>query len=165
MLYFSYGSNMSSVRLRERVPSANFFAVAKLFSHELKFHKISKDGSGKCDAHNTGLEEDVVIGAIYKIEKDEKSILDKFEGLGVGYGEKRVCVTSLSGEELRVVTYLAKDIVEGLQPFEWYKEHVLRGAREHKLPAEYIKFIYAIKATSDSNKTRHADELSIYKRI
>jgi hypothetical protein len=48
--YFAYGSNMETARLRERMPSAKPLGVAKLSGHELRFHKRSKDGSGKCNA-------------------------------------------------------------------------------------------------------------------
>lgn len=50
--YFAYGSNMCSGRLSERV-SCTFVAVARLAGHQLRFHKVSKDGSSKCDAFHT----------------------------------------------------------------------------------------------------------------
>ena len=31
-----------------------------------------------------------------------------------------------------------------LRPFDWYKEHVLRGAREHGLPVAYVAGIERI---------------------
>lgn len=46
---FAYDSNMLSARLRERAPSARALGVAVLRVHELKWHKVAKDGSGKCD--------------------------------------------------------------------------------------------------------------------
>src|SRR5438128_1900656 len=49
MLYFAYGSNMLTQRLKARVPSASPKTVAVLFDHGLRFHKRSQDGSGKCD--------------------------------------------------------------------------------------------------------------------
>lgn len=45
-LYFSYGSNMLSSRLRERCPSARPIGMAELPDHELRWHKRSKDNSG-----------------------------------------------------------------------------------------------------------------------
>lgn len=52
-LNFAYGSNMLTDRLRERVPSARPVAVARLAGHSLRWHKVSIDGSGKCDAEAT----------------------------------------------------------------------------------------------------------------
>ena len=40
MLYFSYGSNMSLQRMKERVPGAELISIATLFEHQLKFHKL-----------------------------------------------------------------------------------------------------------------------------
>ncbi len=51
--YFAYGSNMSSRRLMDRVPSAQFVSIGKLGEHRLRYHKKSKDGSGKCDIEHT----------------------------------------------------------------------------------------------------------------
>ena len=47
---FAYGSNMPSARLRGRCPSARAIGIAELRGHELRWHKRSKDGSGKCDS-------------------------------------------------------------------------------------------------------------------
>jgi integrase len=63
MLYFAYGSNMCTGRLRQRVPSANPVRVAKLLNHAFRFHKRSGDLSGKCDAYFTGETTDVIWGA------------------------------------------------------------------------------------------------------
>ena len=48
MLYFAYGSNMCTGRLRQRVPSAAPVRIAKLLNRSLRFHKRSDDRSGKC---------------------------------------------------------------------------------------------------------------------
>jgi len=44
MLYFSYGSNMSERRLKDRVPSAKKICKAFLRKHDLRFHKKGMDG-------------------------------------------------------------------------------------------------------------------------
>jgi gamma-glutamylcyclotransferase len=53
MRYFAYGSNMCSGRLRARV-TCDFVTTAKLAGYQLRFHKLSRDGSSKCDAFRTG---------------------------------------------------------------------------------------------------------------
>ena len=70
MKYFAYGSNMSLLRLRERVPSAERLGVFKLEQHVLRFHKIGIDGSGKCDAFLTEDPNASVIGALFEIDKE-----------------------------------------------------------------------------------------------
>ena len=57
--------------------------------HDLRFHKKSKDGSGKCDALETNNSEHFVIGVVFKISETDKSELDRKEGLGFEYEEKR----------------------------------------------------------------------------
>ncbi|RMD60293.1 MAG: gamma-glutamylcyclotransferase, partial [Planctomycetota bacterium] len=62
MLYFAYGSNMSTPRLRRRVSRAVPVATARLPGCRLAFHKLGADGSGKCDACPAGRAEEVVWG-------------------------------------------------------------------------------------------------------
>lgn len=49
-VYFAYGSNMSTVRLRERMPSCKPLGIATLPGHALRFRKRSTDKFGKCNA-------------------------------------------------------------------------------------------------------------------
>ena len=163
MLSFSYGSNMSLARLRERVPSATFIAVATLPAHRLKFHKIGLDGSGKCDAESTGNVDDRVIGAVFRISGDQKPALDRKEGLGSGYNEKEVDVVTEDGRILRCWMYFATNVDASRKPYHWYKKHVLVGARENGLPAEYIARIEAIEVDDDMDKERCDRELAIYR--
>lgn len=163
MLYFSYGSNMSTPRLTDRVPSARAVTIAQLHKHKLKFHKKSNDGSGKCDAEYTNNAEDIVYGVVFQISASEKQELDSKEGLRNGYEEKNVSVIAQNGEVLDAVTYYATRIDSSLKPYDWYKEHVTRGAHEHNLPPEYIATIDAINSIPDPDKKRHVKELSIYR--
>lgn len=163
MLYFSYGSNMSTPRLTNRAPAARAVGVARLQKHRLRFHKKSKDNSGKCDAERTNDEKDVVYGVVFEIEDSEKSKLDIQEGLGNGYEEKCVFLCAHGGKKLKAVTYYATSTDPKLKPYEWYKEHVVRGAREHGLPEEYINAIATVEAIPDPDKSRHKSELSIYR--
>jgi len=162
MLYFSYGSNMSIRRLTERTPSAGFVAVARLPGHELKFHKIGRDGSGKCDAAMTGDDDNMVIGVVFDFPASEKPILDRYEGLGAGYQEKSVIVVPQTGKALEAVTYYATRIDPLLHPFHWYKQHVVTGATENSLPEHYVARIAAVESIADPMAGRHAEELKIY---
>ena len=164
LLYFSYGSNMSTPRLMKRAQSAQAITVARLEGHRLMFHKRGKDGSGKCDIAHTNEPDDVVYGVVFKLLASEKLALDKIEGLGNGYNEKCAPVIGHNGETLNIVTYYATDINSSLKPHHWYKEHVVRGAKEHRLPLEYINSIENIESVPDSDIEKHENELSIYRR-
>jgi gamma-glutamylcyclotransferase (GGCT)/AIG2-like uncharacterized protein YtfP len=158
--YFAYGSNMSSMRLKARVPSAAVIGTGVLRGHRLVFHKVSNDGSGKCDV--TESESDDVMGVLYEINEIEKLALDRVEGLNHGYDEKAVNVQLASGEVVSAVTYFATNTDPGLRPYTWYKRHVLEGAREAKLPSDYTSEIEKISAIEDSDKLREASELAVY---
>ena len=163
MLYFSYGSNMSTKRLGQRLVSARFVAVARLNKHVLKFHKVGrKDGSGKCDILQTGDPAHNAIGVIFDIKPSEKSYLDRIEGLHSGYEEKYVELTTVDGDSLFAVTYYATNIDSSLKPFHWYKEHVFRGAVENSLPEYYIRKIQSVVSVADPQPERYEEEMAIY---
>jgi cation transport regulator ChaC len=145
------------------VPSAKKVAVGELHSHQLRFHKVSKkDRSGKCDAFRTDNDQDRVFGVLFEIPEEEKANLDKWEGRGYGYDEKIVDIHLPGGEVAQAFTYTATNIDESLRPLDWYKEHVIRGARENALPVGYIKKIEAIKCDEDTDTERREREMSIY---
>lgn len=160
MLYFAYGSNMSLQRIRSRVPSANVVSTATLPRHQLRFHKLGMDGSGKCDSYQTNDDSHRVIGVLYQISPSDKPALDRREGLG--YDEKTVAVKLAHGNTLHASTYYATDIVAGLPPYNWYKYHVLTGARENGLPPDYLASIEAVDAVVDHDRRRYAFEMAIY---
>ncbi len=162
ILYFAYGSNMSSMRLKKRVESAEVISTGILEKYKLKFHKISEDGSGKCDAYFTNVLNDKINGVIYSIHEKDLDKLDIFEARGHGYEKKPVVIKRFNGNEVKAFTYCATDIDEGLKPYTWYKYHVLHGAVENDLPHDYITFIDSFKSEDDEKMERVAIELSIY---
>ena len=161
-LYFSYGSNMSSMRLKKRVESAEVISSGILENHKLVFHKKSKDGSGKCDAFFTDSVNDRVYGVIYSIHKKDIKKLDRCEGLNSGYKKEDVDIDIANDEKVKAFTYIATDIEKSLLPFSWYKYHVFHGAVENNLPSDYISFIDSFNSVDDPDEERAADELSIY---
>ncbi|MDX1678142.1 gamma-glutamylcyclotransferase family protein [Arsukibacterium sp.] len=163
MKYFAYGSNMALARIKQRIPGALRHGVVSLAQHTLRFHKVGYlDGSAKCDAFFTGREADQVIGMLYNISDSDKSILDKIEGVGFGYQDKEVQVTDSQGNRITALTYIATHIDSSLRPFNWYLNHVLRGATECGLPGSYIAAIAATPAIDDPDKARDASERAVY---
>jgi gamma-glutamylcyclotransferase (GGCT)/AIG2-like uncharacterized protein YtfP len=159
--YFAYGSNMATARLRERMPSAKPLGVATLSGHALRFHKRSKDGSGKCNAFATDDDENAVIGVLFSFDPAERRNLDAAEGAGKGYDASMVTVVNNKGRRRKVLTYIASNeaIDESLKPYGWYKDHVLAGGREHGLPRNYIdEHIASIETVEDPDATRAARE-------
>jgi len=163
MLYFAYGSNMSSSRLKQRAPSAELQGRFALRQHDLRFHKIGKDGSAKCDAYFTAVEKDVIFGILYRINRGDKPALDRAEGLGDGYDEKQVFVFAGDGSRSRATTYVASQIDKNLKPFTWYVNHLLVGAANVRLPESYIEQkIVGVEAVEDNDKERDARQRAIH---
>ena len=162
MKYFAYGSNMSISRFRKRVPGARRMGCYCLKGYDLRFHKLGKDGSGKCDAYFTGKSHDCVIGALFEIAPDEKRDLDKVEGLGYGYEEKRIIISDQFGFESEATTYYATNIDESLKPYSWYLNHVLIGARESGLPQSYVDKIEAVAHLEDQDEVRDRQQRAIH---
>ena len=162
-LIFAYGSNMSTARLQDRVPSARAAGIGQLKRFSLRWHKRGRDGSGKCHARATTLHSDVVWGVLFEISRSDKPRLDKAEGLGRGYEEKEVDVTTDLGE-VRALMYSATDLERSLLPFHWYKDFVVSGAREHGLPVDYIRNLEKVRSAPDPEARRAARNSEILVR-
>ena len=162
VFYFAYGSNMSLLRLKTRVQSTEPLGIATLTGHSLKFHKVGKDGSAKCDAMHTGHSRNAVLGALYSMSRDALAILDRIEGRGTGYDRHTLTVTDSTGRNMAAETYIATHIDSSVRPFSWYLEHVLQGALATGLPDDYVAAIRAVPAAMDPDRQRHARELAIY---
>ncbi|KTQ96011.1 hypothetical protein NS226_09040 [Aureimonas ureilytica] len=157
---FAYGSNMPTARLRERCPSAQPIGVAELHGYELRWHKESKDGSGKCDIVQTGQPGASVFGVLYEIANGEKDALDKAEGLGSGYAETEIEVHR-GAERLTVKAYIATAIDPTLKPCAWYRALAVAGAKEHGLPANYITRLEAVPTDQDPDQKRHEKNMAL----
>lgn len=154
---------MSSRRFLARIPYAQHFSTGEVKNHTLKFHKISQiDGSGKCDIYKTNKSIDSVRGVIYQVSIEDKKNLDVIEGLGLGYEEKAVTVVLDNGGKVEALAYYAITVNPLLKPFNWYKEHVLRGAIENNLPGYYIDEIARVESVEDHDKVRYKREMALY---
>jgi hypothetical protein len=156
VVYFAYGSNMSTARLRQRMPSCQPLGIATLPGHELRFHKRSIDKSGKCNAFASG-NNNTVMGVLFSFDPAERTKLDAAEGVGSGYEHAMVTVINDKGRRQKVLTYLATPayIDDSLKPYGWYRDFVLAGGTEHGLPPEYIaEYIQSVEAIDDPNQAR-----------
>lgn len=142
---------MATRRLRARVPSARVVGKGQLPHHSLRWHKLGRDGSGKCDIAFAGADsKDVVWGVLFDIDLAEKHLLDAAEGLGIGYDEKDVRIVTDDGS-CAALTYQARPakIDQSLKPYAWYKAFVLYGACEHGLPKGYVMALESVKTVEE----------------
>lgn len=154
---FAYGSNMLTRRLRARVPSALSVVPAELRGYRMAFHKRGMDGSGKANIQRTGDPTDRVHGVVFRLDVAELPLLDAVE---IGYRRHEVHVIARSGHTLDAVCYQALDgfIQPDLRPFDWYRDLVAAGAREHRLPPHHVLWIECQEVRSDPDAARRARE-------
>lgn len=159
---FAYGSNMLTKRLTDRCPSARALGMAELRGYELRWHKRSDDGSGKCDVVKSSDEGSVVNGVLFSVARTEKGDLDRAEGRGRGYDEMEVDV-SFNGAACKAQLYYATNHDPKLKPYTWYKALVVAGAKEHGLPPDYVRDLEDTPAIEDPDRKRHATNMKLLK--
>ena len=137
--YFAYGSNMSIGKLRGHASSSIHVSTGYLCDWNLDFNKLGHDGLGRATIHpDCGGR---VWGVVYQMSHSDKEALDKVEGLGKGYREQEVEVVSENGLIYRAQTYVGIRLADDLHVADWYMKHIMDGAEENNLPAEYISKI------------------------
>lgn len=154
-LYFAYGSNLLSLRLRQRTASAVAVGCGVLPGHVLRWHMASMDGSGKCDVPAQSDGGGAVHGVVYRIDLGEKHLLDQAESLGVGYREEQVLVR-MGAQQVAASIYRALRIDAAAVPYDWYHALVLQGAREHRLPEHYLRQLADVPTRPDPDRQRAA---------
>lgn len=161
-LYFAYGSNMLSRRLkaRERTPSAQVIGAGFVEGYRLTFDKVSTDRSGKCNIKATTNPTDRVHGVLFSIPTAEERALDRAEGLGRGYRKGKVRVMTPSGAR-DAIAYIADNTASLLRPYDWYKALVVAGAMEHGLPDAYVEWLQAVDSQPDPNPVRRANNEAV----
>lgn len=152
-LYFAYGSNLLTRRLRERTPSAEPLGWGMVPGHGLRWHMASLDGSGKCDIVDDAATHLPVHGVVYRIAREDKAALDRAESLGVGYREAQV-VVRVGARTLAACVYRALRTDAALRPYDWYHALVLAGAREHGLPPGYVAQLVSVPTQGDPDPER-----------
>lgn len=166
VIYVAYGSNLHPVRLRERVSGARLLGPVRLEGRRLAFHKRSQDGSGKCNAPKTTDGQGEVLGVAYLVPLSQKADLDHCEGLGHGYNEESIDIR-VNGRPFRASFYVADPTAtdDTLQPYSWYKDMVLLGARHHAFPPDYVAQIASTPSREDPCLERSKRESLVVERM
>ncbi len=158
--YFAYGSNMLTERLQARCKSAKVRCTATIDGYMLAFSKKSKDGSAKATMYPCDQEGSRVYGVVFDLDESDLPTLDRLEGAGSGYDRVLHLQARANGSDcpLDVITYIAGAgyIDDNLKPYDWYARLVAAGARQHKLPADYVAAIEAVPSESDPEADRSA---------
>ena len=152
--YFAYGSNLIIERITERLGKVKFLGATLMENWCLRFNKLGKDGSGKCNIIES--EGEFVYGVLYQISLRQKEKLDAFE---TGY--KTICLQIPNVG--KCVSYTAVEIADDsvYAPYDWYRELVLIGANRYGFPPTYIAMLEKQKIVKDPDDTRRTKNLKI----
>lgn len=158
MLYAAYGSNLHPSRLKERTPSATLVGTAFLEGWSLHFHKRGKDRSGKCNIETGGVG---VYLALYELHVADQRQLDQIEGNG--YSRTQLEVPGYGD----CLTYRARPgaVDDELQPFDWYLELVMLGARKLAFHDSYVEQLAAIESIEDPHAVRRERHFRLIESI
>ncbi|MFD1795563.1 gamma-glutamylcyclotransferase [Paracoccus aurantiacus] len=152
-LYFAYGSNMLTARLKARCPSATALGAVFLPDHDLAFDKISADGSAK--ATLAVAKGSRVAGVLFELDEGDLGALDQLEGTGFGYDAARLALP-WQGAPVFARSYIAPPGFRDakLRPYDWYLGLCVAGALEHGLPRDWIRRLIATPRCPDPDPAR-----------
>lgn len=152
-LYFGYGSNLLTARLKARCQSATPVCVAFAEGYRLTFAKLSVDGSGK--GHLASVRKRIrQAGVLFEIDMTERRMLDSAEGLGAGYYRDDVFPVRRQDtkETVLATVYLAEKPDLTLVPYDWYLALIVAGAREHRFDRRRMRALLASQRKPHTKK-------------
>jgi len=128
----------------DRVSSARTWGLAKIDDMAIEFNKVgSIDGTGK--ANILEQRNQTVYGVIYEVDPDDLLTLDLIEK---GYQRNQLKFRDIEGNDFHAFTYVSSLTDSSLRPTPEYKDFVIGGAFEHRLPICYINRLYQIQPKS-----------------
>jgi gamma-glutamylcyclotransferase (GGCT)/AIG2-like uncharacterized protein YtfP len=162
MLCFSYGSNLDPDQIRERCPEHRVVGLAGLRDHRLAFSLYSArwdGGVASIQLHHG----ETVWGILYELSEADVRSLDGHEGFrGPGdqhnvYDREHVTVELVRPDDdsfprrVRADIYVARPSNPS-PPSRRYLDALLRGARHHRLPEDYIAKLSAVPVGAEPER-------------
>ena len=148
MLYFAYGSNLDPDQMQRRCPGHHVVGLAELRDFRLSFPLTSHDWGGGVASVSVA-HGDAVWGVVYELTDEDLASLDRYEHfVGPGdqhnlYDRDTVSVQLVRADDgsfprrLRAWTYIARP-ANPSPPSRRYLDAIVRGARHHRLPDDYV---------------------------
>lgn len=159
MLYFAYGSNLDPDQMQARAPDARVVGLGLLRDYRLTFPLRSLRWGGGA-AGLTHAHGGMVWGVIYELNASDLAALDAYEGWRGPGDHHNTYDRDLATVELtrpddgsvprrvRATTYFARNL-NPTPPTREYLDAMLRGARHHRLPPEYIEWMESIEVANE----------------
>jgi gamma-glutamylcyclotransferase (GGCT)/AIG2-like uncharacterized protein YtfP len=133
ILYFAYGYNMCNKNINDRLSNCEFFNIGKIDNKKFICNKKSTDGSAKANLVDSMGDE--VWGVLYCINNSQLKVLDDIES---GYDREILNIVLSEGSNILAEVYVSSKTTEFHNATEEYKNAIIEGAIEHKLPDYYI---------------------------
>jgi gamma-glutamylcyclotransferase (GGCT)/AIG2-like uncharacterized protein YtfP len=137
LIYFAYGSNMSTAQMNERCPDAVKIGVATLPGYEFIIN--GRGVAGIVEKHDAS-----VLGICWKISSEDKDTLDRCEGANLvkgAYFLQTMAITT-AGESVDALVYLARNTVPG-RAKKGYLEKIVKAAVHHGIDPSYVRCLEA----------------------
>lgn len=161
MFYFAYASNLDPEQMRARCPDHRVVGLAALHDHRLVFPLYSQHWGGGVAgvqlAHGQ-----TVWGVVHELSAADFAALDRCEGFrGPAdphnlYDREQVTVELTRPDDgsvprrLRACAYMARPSNPS-PPSRRYLDAILRGARHHRLPGDYVAQIAAVAVAPEAS--------------
>ena len=143
MYLFIYCEWLDSELVKLKLPKAKLIMKARLPDYRLIFSSFTEDDSSEIIEGGCNIEEDqelMLWGVIYDISEDDLSLLDKMTRVEHGrYSRKYLKVIGEDGIDYEVVAHVIKNPIGKSKASREYMNHMVKGAKEHKFPNDYIK--------------------------
>lgn len=142
--YFAYGSNLHIDQKELRTGTIRHAEACRLPGYRFFFNKRGSDGQRFANMIPDRSSD--VWGVAYRCNPAAMREMDRFEGVEGGhYLRISVRLLTRTGEPRDAVTYVAgaNYLCEEAAPTKAYLQRILKGARHHGLPEEYIHSIEA----------------------
>ena len=140
--------------LNRKYPLAELLEGSREFTRELAEgvgdHRAQLDALISEHAHGwvlsriAPLELSIMRGALYEVDETHLALLDQHEGVPRSYRRETISVFDDDAQEREVFTYIANQTGR-FAPSRMYLDLIVTGAREHKLPEEYIASIEQVR--------------------
>jgi gamma-glutamylcyclotransferase len=135
---------MNFIQMKRWCPGSRFMKTVFLEGQRFVYDGFSVTWDGAV-GNMVRSETERVWGALFKITEKDRLALDAFEGYPRTYDRKDVEVKDAAGNLYRAMTYARAGRAAG-KPHPDYEKVVLDGAKDCRLPEEYVeKFLRVIR--------------------
>ena len=144
ILYFAYGSNMSAVRMKQRLDWEAPRQNASLVNYQLVFNQAGFNDPHWSPANIMPSRGGLVEGIVYEVEEKDLQILDVHEKY---YQRFEVDILVSNGTSVKAITYLSQNASEEKPPTREYLNFLLEG--KELLRPEYFDGLSQITVFSE----------------